>query len=70
MKPDSYFVPFAESAFNAYGEKARWKTFDGRDMPRWDQVGEDVQQRWVAAVKDVFRKLAVRDETTGELFVA
>lgn len=69
MKPDSYFLPFAESAFNAYGDKAGWKTFDDRPMPQWDDVGEVVQARWVAAVKDVFHKLEVRDSETGELYV-
>lgn len=63
MKPDDYFLPFAEIAFNAYGEKAEWKTWDGKPMPQWDAVGEVVQQRWVAAVKAIFRRLNVRDDS-------
>lgn len=68
MKPDSYFMPYAESAFNAYGDKAEWKTWDNKPMPRWDAVGDVVQARWIAAVKDVFRKLNVRNDA-DELFV-
>lgn len=68
MKPDSYFLPFAQEAFNAYGDKANWKTWDGKPMPHWDAVGDDVQGRWVAAIKRVFQVLAVRSES-GELFV-
>lgn len=69
MKPDSYFIRFAESAFNAYGDAAGWKTWDSKPMPQWNEVGEVVQARWIAAVKDVFRKLKVRDAETGELYV-
>ena len=35
--------------FNAYGEHCGWKTFDGRDMPRWDAINEPVRQHWCAA---------------------
>lgn len=66
MKPDEFFIPYAESAFNAYGEKANWKTWDDKPMPQWNEVGEEVQSRWLAAVKDVFHKLQVSDSETGE----
>lgn len=50
----------AEVAFNAYGDKANWKTFDGREMPKWGAVGDDVQQRWVAAIEAVVKWFDIR----------
>ncbi len=41
----------AEGAFNAYGEHCGWKTFDGRDMPRWADVNDAVRSHWVAATE-------------------
>jgi hypothetical protein len=45
--------------FDAYGEAGSkpWKTFDGRDMPRWSALQGDAgvltQERWDAAAKAV-----------------
>lgn len=41
----------AEAMFNAYNEQGPnpWKTFDGRDVPRWDQVSDQVRAKWIAA---------------------
>jgi len=40
--------------YEAYGEAAAWKTFDGRDMPRWEALadlphGAETRRRWEAA---------------------
>ena len=69
MKPDEYFIPYAEAAFNAYGNAANWRIWDDRPMPRWDAVGAAIQARWVAATKAVFKLLDVIDADTGEAFV-
>lgn len=37
-------------AYNAAGPNP-WKTFDGRDVPRWSRCGEQVQAKWAAAAK-------------------
>ncbi len=52
-------------AFEAYGETANWITFDGRPMPRWDElsiteVGQETQRRWQVAADAV--KEAIEDE--------
>jgi hypothetical protein len=41
----------AEAMFNAYNEHGaqRWKTFDGRDVPRWRDITPEVRAKWVAA---------------------
>lgn len=69
MKPDEYFVSFAEAAFNAYGEEAKWRTWDDKPMPLWNEVGANIQARWIAATKAIFKKLDVRDDETGERVV-
>lgn len=60
MKPDTYFQPFAQAAYEAYKESTGGKTFDGRDMPTWEFIGINtghVQTAWIAAVKSVFKGL-------------
>lgn len=40
----------AEAMFNAYNEVGTpWKTFDGRDVPRWDAINDAVRAKWEAA---------------------
>lgn len=36
-------------AYEAYGDSVDWKTFDGRPMPEWSDLGERIQQAWVDA---------------------
>lgn len=51
----------SRKAFDAYGDlpglHGPWKTFDGRPMPKWDDLNTDAgvltQNRWGAAVKAV-----------------
>lgn len=44
--------------YEAYGETANWKTFDGRDMPRWEdlsemETGRETQRRWEVAAEAI-----------------
>lgn len=41
----------AEQLFNAYNEQDPnpWKTFDGRNVPRWKDLNDQVRGKWVAA---------------------
>jgi hypothetical protein len=41
---------FAFEAYNSVGEKA-WMTFDGRPVPRWPALNDEVREKWTAAVK-------------------
>lgn len=43
----------AEALFNAYNEESPnpWKTFDGRDVPRWNALSEQVRTKWRAAAR-------------------
>jgi 7-cyano-7-deazaguanine synthase len=48
----------AKQMFDAYGEEACWKTWDGKAMPQWDEVGHVVRARWEAAAKAAVAHLA------------
>lgn len=37
-------------AYNAQGPNP-WKTFDGREVPRWPELSDQVRGKWVAAAK-------------------
>lgn len=39
----------AQLAYQAYAVSTGGKTFDGRDMPTWEQLPERIQQAWTAA---------------------
>lgn len=66
---------FGEVAFNAYGDMAGiagpWKTFDGRDMPKWDDLagpaGELTKARWEEAAKAVLREHHARIYPDGPM---
>lgn len=43
----------AGQLFNAYNEEGPnpWKTFDGRDVPRWHELNDQVRGKWIAAAR-------------------
>lgn len=43
----------ARRAYQAYVEFTGGKTFDGRDMPTWENLTERIQQAWTAATDAV-----------------
>ncbi len=42
-------------AFQAYSKQVGGKTFDGKDIPRWGEVGKTVQDGWRAAAVAVLQ---------------
>ena len=41
----------AKQMWGAYAIQAGGKTFDGKPLPNWDELGEDRQACWAAAAK-------------------
>jgi len=39
----------AQRAYEAYAQVTGGKTFDGRDMPQYADLGDTIQAAWVAA---------------------
>jgi hypothetical protein len=50
---ESKWLEIAEKAFNAYNKQAGGKTWDGKDIPPFAEVGDKVRANWIAAVKEV-----------------
>lgn len=44
-------------AFQAYNDQVGGKTFDGKDIPKWGDVGKKVQDGWRAAAVAVLQYL-------------
>lgn len=56
------------AAFDAYNEAGPtpWKTFDGRDVPRWPALNDAVRGKWLAAVRAVVSDERRRKEEAVE----
>ena len=49
-----------EQGYIAYGNAGNWQTFDGRDMPSWEQLsdspgGRETQRRWEVAAEAILQ---------------
>lgn len=44
---------YGQMAYNAYWDDAKGFTFDGRTMPRWDELGDAVRAHWICAASTV-----------------
>lgn len=42
-------------AYKAYARSTGGKTFDGRDMPTWEDLPKNIQQAWRAAAEAVLQ---------------
>lgn len=51
---------YGELAYNAYWDSASGRTFDGRSMPRWDELGDVVRSHWIRAAARVAAKVLAR----------
>lgn len=50
----------AERAYEAYAKSTEGKTFDGRDMPTWDDLTQPVRNAWQAAAEQVRHNVLVQ----------
>jgi hypothetical protein len=55
-------MELAKVAYAAYGESTNYRTHDDRPMPDWAELGDSVQQAWIAAAAAVAQ--AVIEEPT------
>lgn len=35
--------------YDAYGDVADWKAWNGKPMPKWDELPEDIRVKWTAS---------------------
>lgn len=41
---------YARYAYEMYGEARLWRAHDGKPMPKWDDVNEEIKYAWMQAV--------------------
>ncbi len=46
-------VDLGQIAYEAYAKSTGGKTYDGRDMPKWDDLPEAIRTAWRAAADAV-----------------
>lgn len=46
-------LDLGQAAYAAYGESTGHRTHQGQPMPAWDELGETIQQAWIAAADAV-----------------
>ena len=42
-------------AYEAYCDKREWKSFDGKTLPKWDEVKIEIKEAWEYAAIEVIR---------------
>jgi hypothetical protein len=52
-----YFLELAKIGYQAYGDKAEWKNYQGNPMPTWDALPENIKTYWVAAAQAIKNEL-------------
>ena len=51
MIPDP--IDFGKIAYEAYGTSTKWRTYNDKPMPKWEELTERIQVAWRAAAKTV-----------------
>ena len=53
------YAQLAAAAYAAYNKQAGGKTFDGKPLPIWQELGAERQACWIAATKQVVAEAAL-----------
>jgi transcriptional regulator of met regulon len=53
------FDQLAKIAYDAYCKQAGGKTFDGKPLPTFDELGAERQSCWIAAAKQLWSEFSV-----------
>lgn len=56
MTEEALGYTYGESAYDGYREATGGKTYDGRNMPAWADLGERIQGAWEMSAWAVIRK--------------
>jgi hypothetical protein len=51
--PHAEYPDLAQVAYEAYARSTGGKTFDGREMPQFDDLGDAIQAAWQAAAQNI-----------------
>lgn len=50
---DTHYIVLAQVAYAAYCAASNGKAFDGSPLKTWEELGEQIQGRWIASAKAV-----------------
>jgi len=53
----------AQTGYEAYGQEADWKAYNGEPMPKWHELPDHIHRKWKAAVGAVASELGVATES-------
>jgi len=42
-----------EIGYNAYGDRAKWRNYEGKPMPKWDEVPQHIRDKWAVAARAI-----------------
>lgn len=48
----------AKIGYEAYGDEAAWKAYNGEPMPQWDELPQHIRTRWIVATGAIAKSLA------------
>ena len=40
-------------AYSAYCDSRRWKSYDGKELPHWDEVKPEIKEGWMQSARAV-----------------
>jgi len=43
----------AQIAYEVYAEHQNWKNYEGKPIPQWAEVRNDIKQAWITAITAV-----------------
>lgn len=44
----------AKVVYNAYGNHADWRNYQGNPMPKWEELPVPIAMHWIAAMQAIF----------------
>ena len=44
---------YAKIGYDAYGDNADWKNYQGKPMPTWDELPENIKESWRVSTKAI-----------------
>lgn len=57
---DDWYLHLAKAGYQAYGDKAEWKNYQGLPMPTWDDLPENIKIYWESAAEAIAQIISER----------
>ena len=57
---EDWYLKLARIGYQAYGEEAKWKNWQGLPMPNWEDLPENIKIYWTKAAKSIAEEVSER----------